>query len=34
MKFGLMFTNTGMGSTPAGARQLAQTTEAAGLDFL
>jgi probable F420-dependent oxidoreductase len=34
MKFGLMFTNTGMGSTPAGARQLAQTAESAGFESL
>lgn len=34
MKFGLMFTNTGMGSTPAGARQLATTAEALGFESL
>lgn len=34
MKFGLIFVNTGMGSTPAGARQLAQNAEAAGFESL
>ncbi len=34
MKFGLMFTNTGMGSTPAGARQLAVAAEGAGFESL
>ena len=34
MKFGLMFTNTGMGSTPAGARQLATAAEGAGFESL
>jgi probable F420-dependent oxidoreductase len=34
MKFALMFTNTGMGSTAAGARQLAQTAEQAGFESL
>lgn len=34
MKFGLIFVNTGMGSTPAGARQLAQDAEAAGFESL
>ncbi len=34
MKFGLMFTNTGMGSTPAGARQLALAAEGAGFESL
>jgi probable F420-dependent oxidoreductase len=34
MKFGLMFTNTGMGSTGAGARQLATTAEQIGFESL
>ncbi|MCB1269656.1 MAG: LLM class F420-dependent oxidoreductase, partial [Microthrixaceae bacterium] len=34
MKFGLMFVNTGMGSTPAGARELATNAEAAGFESL
>ena len=34
MKFGLIFVNTGMGSTPAGARELAQNAEAAGFESL
>src|SRR6187549_2553797 len=34
MKFALMFTNTGMGSTAAGARQMAQTAEKAGFESL
>lgn len=34
MKFGLIFVNTGMGSTPAGARALAQNAEAAGFESL
>ena len=34
MKFGLMFANTGMGSTPAGARDLASSAEAAGFESL
>jgi probable F420-dependent oxidoreductase len=34
MKFGLMFTNTGMGSTRAGAKQLAVTAEQAGFESL
>ena len=34
MKFGLIFVNTGMGSTPAGARQLAQNAESAGFESL
>ena len=34
MKFGLMFVNTGMGSSAAGARQLARTAEDAGFESL
>lgn len=34
MKFGLMFTNTGMGSTPSGAIHLAKTAEQAGFESL
>jgi len=34
MKFGLAFVNTGMGSTAAGARDLAQRAEAAGFESL
>ncbi|MCU1361733.1 MAG: hypothetical protein JWN99_3022 [Ilumatobacteraceae bacterium] len=34
MKFGLMFTNTGMGSTAAGARDLATVAEQAGFESL
>lgn len=34
MKFGLMFVNTGLGSTPAGARQLATQAEALGFESL
>ncbi|HRE03695.1 MAG TPA: TIGR03619 family F420-dependent LLM class oxidoreductase, partial [Ilumatobacteraceae bacterium] len=34
MKFGLMFSNTGMGSTAAGATDLAQRAEAAGIESL
>lgn len=34
MKFGLMFTNTGMGSSAAGARQLATVAERAGFESL
>lgn len=34
MKFGLMFTNTGMGSSAAGARNLATVAEQAGFESL
>jgi probable F420-dependent oxidoreductase len=34
MKFGLMFVNTGMGSTAAGAKQLAQRAERLGFESL
>lgn len=34
MKFGLMFTNTGMGSTPTGAVELAQRAERLGFESL
>jgi alkanesulfonate monooxygenase SsuD/methylene tetrahydromethanopterin reductase-like flavin-dependent oxidoreductase (luciferase family) len=34
MKFGLMFTNTGMGSTAAGARELATVAEQSGFESL
>src|SRR3954449_10860991 len=34
MKFGLMFANTGMGSSAAGAIDLAQRAEAAGYESL